>query len=390
MHQRTYGNMKSELYNPRISGEVRYAYNGEYSYFFPNDLPFDIDVDKGLLSKMDKALISIARLDGKVSQIPLEERDMLLRPFTLMESAESTAIEGTNTTVEDIYKSERVNEKDPEKSEDNKEVLNYRDALNYAISNVGANITEELLLETHKILISGVRGENKKPGQFRSVPVLVGKYGDTLETARYVPPLPEDVPWKFINLLDYINSNQDRPLLCAALSHYQFETIHPFTDGNGRLGRLLIMLILKVKGVIQFPVLYLSGYFNENRRTYIDSLNAIREEDDFDTWLHLFLDAIIIQSDNASKLIDILQEYRTSILSGEDNINMIHLKNSLFVNPFVRISDVETICGVNQTTARRMVMKLMDRGLLEETTGFKRNQLFVCRPIMDIINSYGR
>ena len=381
--------MKAEIYDPKISGEIRYSYNGEFSYFYPFDLPFNIPITTDIRKKMEKALIAVVRLDGKVSQMSPDERGLLLKPFSVMESMESTAIEGTNTTVENVYRSERTKNKDKGTNEDDREVLNYRDALDYALTNLGEELTEDLLLDAHKILLKGARGENKNPGHYREIPVLVGRYGDTLETARYVPPQPEEVRWKMLNLIDYIKSDTDEALLNAAIAHYQFETIHPFTDGNGRLGRLLIMLVLKVKGVIQYPVLYLSGYFNEKRREYIDSLNGIREEDDFTTWFYMFLDAIIVQSESASRLIDMLQEYRTTILENETNINRIRLINSLFINPFVKISDVEDICNVNQATARRLVLKLEENGLLEETTGFKRNQLFVCRPIMNIINSYG-
>ena len=380
--------MKEEIYHPKISGEVRYSDNGEFSYFWPNDLPFDIKLDKKIYKKMETALIALSKLDGKVSQMTDQERSILLVPFVLMESTKSSAIEGTGTTIEDIYKSERVEEKDPRKMMDNLEVLNYRDALNHATSLDNDNIDEGLLLELHKILMKGVRGENKNPGAYRSVQVLVGTRGDTLENAKFVPMPPEQVPWKIRNLFEYINSPYENILVSAALSHYQFETIHPFTDGNGRMGRLLIMLILNRSGVLEYPVLYLSGYFNNKREEYIDCLNKVRETDDFQGWMDLFLDALIEQSYSSISLIDSLYQLRRKYHSLELEFNTIHLIDSLFANPFVRKSDVATICNVHLSTAGRIVNELVEKGILSEITGKKRNQMFVCDEIVHLLNSY--
>ena len=234
--------MREDIYHPVKSGEVRYSDGGGFSYFWPNDLPFDLQLDKIIQKKIEKAIIILSKLNGKVSQMSEQERNILLAPFVLMESTKSSAIEGTGTTMEDIYRSERVEEKDPGKIMDNMEVTNYRNALNYASSLEEKSIDEELLLKLHKILLNGVRGENKSPGEYRSVQVLVGDRGDTLETARFVPMPPEQIIWKIRNLFEYIDSPDESILVSAALSHYQFETIHPFTDGNGRMGRLLIML----------------------------------------------------------------------------------------------------------------------------------------------------
>lgn len=380
--------MDEKNYNPSKSGEVRYSDNGGFSYFWPNDLPFDIELSQKTAKRMEKALICLSKLDGKVSQMTAEERNTLLIPFILMESTKSSAIEGTGTTMEDLYISERFEERDERKLEDNREVLNYRDALNYASSIEGNRIDEELLLKLHEILMKGVRGERKSPGRFRTTQVLVGSKGDTLETARFVPMPPEHIQWKIGNLIDYINGSEDAILKCAALSHYQFETIHPFTDGNGRMGRLLIMLILNNRGVLRHPVLYLSDYFNNYRDDYIRNLSGVRETDDFDSWIGMFLDALIQQSGRSIALIDQLFEYKRKLHAMTDDPKKLRLMDSLFVNPYVRNVDVSDICGVHISTATRIVSELVDDGILEEVTGKKRNQLFVCRRIMDLLNSY--
>ena len=380
--------MKEDRYHPKISGEVRYSNDGGFSYFWPNDLPFDIDFNKRIMKKMETTIVNLSRLDGKVSQMSVDERDILLVPFILMESTESSAIEGTGTTIEDIYISERIQERDLRKLDDNREVLNYRDALRYATHVKDDRITEELLLELHRILMRGVRGENKSPGEYRDVQVLVGSKGDTLDTARYVPIPPEQVPWKMMNLFDYVNDTDESTILCAAMSHYQFETIHPFTDGNGRLGRLLIMLILNRFGVLKYPVLYLSGYFNDHRDRYIDCLSGIRESDDFISWMDLFLDALMEQTDKSMVLIDSLSSYRKELHVMNVDPNTTRLIDSLFVNPYVRKNDVAKICNVHPSTAGRMVSDLVKRGVLTEVTGKKRNQMYLCTRIMEILNSY--
>ncbi|MGN1044493.1 MAG: Fic family protein [Candidatus Methanomethylophilaceae archaeon] len=337
---------------------------------------------------MELALINLSKLDGKVSQMTAEERNVLLRPFVLMESTKSSAIEGTGTTIEDIYMSERVEETDIDKINDNREVLNYRDALLYATRDHKGEITEDLVLELHSILMKGVRGETKSPGTYRTAQVFVGSKWDDLDTARFVPLPPEQVPWKIRNLFDYMNDENENVLLSAALSHYQFETIHPFTDGNGRMGRLLIMLILSKGGVLEYPVLYLSGYFNNYRDEYINRLNGIREKDDFESWIMLFLDALIEQSNRSMDLIDSLFSYRKQLYDAENDRNAIRLIDSLFVNPYIRKADVAEMCGIHISTAGKLVNSFVDKGILREISGKRRNQLFVCDNIIRMLNSY--
>lgn len=380
--------MREENYNPTKSGEIRYSDNGGFSYFWPYDLPFDIELDKRIYKKAETAIITLSKLDGKVSQMSEQERNILLVPFVLMESTKSSAIEGTGTTMEDIYRSERVEEKDPHKMLDNMEVMNYRDALNYASTVESDGINENLLLDMHRLLLKGVRGENKSPGSYRDVQVLVGNKGDTLDTAAFVPMPPDGIYWKMQNLFEYINAPDENILLSAALSHYQFETIHPFTDGNGRMGRLLIMLILNRSKVLEYPVLYLSGYFNNRRDEYIRSLNRVRECDDFQNWINLFLDALIEQSNSSIRMIDSLYQIRQRFHEMDNDLKTSRLIDSLFVNPFVRKIDAAEICGVHPSTAGKIVNDLVEKKILYETTGKKRNQMFVCKEIMDVLNSY--
>ena len=380
--------MREENYHPIISGEVRCSDNGGFSYFWPNDLPMDVQLDRTTMKMVENALVNLSKLDGKVSQMTAAERNTLLIPFLLMESTKSSAIEGTGTTIEDLYRSERIEETDPVKRNDNREVLNYRDALDYATSLDTGEIAEDLLLELHRMLMKGVRGERKTPGEYREVQVLVGSKGDTLDTAVFVPMPPEHIPWKMGNLFEYVNDAEENSLICAAMSHYQFETIHPFTDGNGRLGRLLIMLVLSRNKVLEYPVLYLSDYFNNHREEYISRLNKVRECDDFESWIRMFLDALIEQSKRSIELIDSLFEFRRQLHGSVDEPNAARLIDSLFANPYVRKTDVAEICGIHPSTAGKLVNNLVEKGILTEITGNRRNQMFVCDGIMKILDSY--
>ena len=227
--------MKDRLYHPKISGEVRTSADG-YTYFYPYDLPFDFQADDRLREKIDNAMILLSRLDGAVSVMDPEERDILLRPFMLMESSMSSAIEGTSSTTADLYRAERIPETDPTKIADNREVLNYRDAMIYGMGNSSQGMTHDLIKQMHRILMDSVRGEDKEPGEYRDVPVFIGRRGDSVDTVRFIPPMPDEIRDKMDALIEYINEGKGNVLMRAAFVHYQFETIHPFRDGNGRMG----------------------------------------------------------------------------------------------------------------------------------------------------------
>jgi Fic family protein len=378
--------MKDSLYHPKISGEVRTSADG-YSYFYPYDLPFDFQADDRLREKIDNAMILLSRLDGAVSAMEPEERDILLRPFMLMESSMSSAIEGTSSTTADLYRAERIPETDPTKIADNREVLNYRDAMIYGMENSSQGMTHDLIKQMHRILMDSVRGEDKEPGEYRDVPVFIGRRGDSVDTVRFIPPMPDEIRDKMDALIEYINEGKGNVLMRAAFVHYQFETIHPFRDGNGRMGRLLIMMMLASSGLLRHPVLYLSGFFRLNKGIYTEALNVISREDDIYSWMDLFMRALISQSKKALDMLASLHEYRRTLLNGVSGNERIVLE-SLFRNPYLRVSDVASMCDIHVSTAGRLVDGLVDRGILREVTGNKRNRLFVSDRIMDIIDQY--
>lgn len=384
--------MDEREYSPEISGEVRWADNGSFCYFHPNPLPHIYPIDEDTRDIIDRAMLSLGRLDGKVSHMSPEERDILTRAFTMKESALSSAIEGTGTTMSDLYLSEIGVESDPVKSADNREVLNYKTALDVGLGILDSKGTfsEEDMLRLHGILLEGVRGRGKQPGSYRDTQVFVGTAGDTLDSARYVPPPPALVPWLMSNLFEYINSNRGNPLMRAAMAHYQFESIHPFRDGNGRMGRLIIMLMLHREGVSNHPVLYISEYLNRHRSEYIERLNRVRERDEFQDWLVFFLHGLIQQADSSIRLIDELGSYRKTLTGQEHNINIIRSIDMLFRNPYVRISDIEQELGVSSPTAGKIMDHLEMAGIVREMTGQKRNRIFVADRVLKMMEGeYG-
>ena len=376
--------MDENSYSPTISGEVRWADNGGYCYFHPHPLPIPFPIDDDTQDLIIRAVLALGRLDGKVSHLSSDERSMLTRAFTMKESALSSAIEGTGTTMSDLYLSEIGIETDPLKMADNKEVMNYKKALDLGLEMIDScgKITEEHMMDVHRTLLEGVRGRGKHPGEFRGGQVFVGSAGDTVDTARFVPPPSVHVPWLMDNWFEYVNADHGNPLLRAAMAHYQFETIHPFNDGNGRMGRLIIMLMLHREGVSNHPVLYISEYFNRHRGEYIDALNGVRERDGFQDWLVFFLRGLIRQAGSSISLIDSLSEYRRLITEGERNMNTVRAMDMLFRNPYVRISDLENSLGVSAPTAGKIVETLEARGILREITGQKRNRIFVADQIL--------
>ncbi len=371
------------------SGEIRWSDNGQYCYFHPNPLPFELTIGADIQRLLDRTMILLGRLDGKVSQMAAPERDIILTAFALKESTLSSAIEGTGTTMGDMYRSSKQPERDRRRAEDNKEIANYRDALEEGLGAIadGEQLSEELLFRLHGTLLEGTRGSDRDPGSYRDCQVFVGNAGDDLETARYVPAPPDAVPWLMTQWFRYVNSDEyENPLIKVALAHYQFETVHPFKDGNGRMGRLTIMLMLRLEGALVHPVLYPSEFFNRYRSEYIERLSAVRENDEIEEWVGFFLKGLSTQAERSIQMIDRLHEYRKEILE-DSGTNQAKAVEMLFVNPYVRVKDVEQALGITATSAAKIIGALESRGILRETTGQRRNRLYVAERILEILES---
>lgn len=378
--------MDEKMFTSRISGEVRYNVNGDYSYFQPHDLPFDLDIPRSVYRMSLDAVISLSNLNGRVSAMSPEDRDIFLRTFTLKESVCSSSIEGTRSTLSDMFRSEKE-APDATTQRDVREISNYMDALEEGVKAIseGEKITVELLHRLHIILLTGTRGEDKSPGAFKTEQNAIGIPGDTLETAKMVPSPPEAVEHLMDNLLEYVGSDED-PLVKIALTHCQFEAIHPYRDGNGRIGRLLIMLMLAKEGLLIYPAIYPSEYFDRNRDLYIDGLFDVSSKDMFEEWLAFFINALKDRADGSMAMILNLQDYRKK-LEAKYHRSLVTVRaiGLLFENPYVTITDVAKRCEVSATTAAKILSDLEKDGVVREVSGRKRNKLYLADGVIEIL-----
>lgn len=337
-----------------------------------------------LLSEADRAL---ARLDGMCRVLP--NPDLFVAMYVRKEAVLSSQIEGTQSSLEDVLEFEAGS---PPRVNDVGEVVNYVRAMNYGLERLkDLPLSLRLIKEFHKILLEGVRGGEKMPGEFRTTQNWIGPPGSTLNEADFVPPPPQEVITHMGRLEEFFYDTQPMPpLLKGALMHYQFETIHPFVDGNGRIGRLLITFYLTWAGILERPLLYLSYYLKKHRQEYYDKLMAVREKGDFGGWIQFFLKGVVEISNQSlettKKILTMQQEHRELIsTSGIASPMVVRLLDILFQRPVITVKDVQRILGTSYQNANKIVSKLVSLELLRETSGQKRNRLFVYEPYKRIL-----
>lgn len=350
----------------------------QYKAFVPNPLPFEVQMDVDLQNLLSKADLAMGRLDSVAEMLP--NVDFFILMYVRKEATLSSQIEGTRATFEDVLKAEARIE-DAAIHEDVDEVLNYITAMNYGIERLKElPLSLRLIREIHEKLLQGVRGEHKHPGEFRTSQNWVG--GASLQTAVFIPPPQTEVMKLMGNLEEYLHDTTPAPILIkTGIIHAQFETIHPFLDGNGRIGRLLIAFYLYQQGMLRKPLLYISDFFRTHRQAYYDKLNDFREKDDIEGWLKFFLEGIITTSDKAvettRKTIK-LREYHVARVTrlGRSAEKGMLLLDSLYRTPIVRVKDVEQITSLSNPNALTLVSKFVSLGVLKETTGNKRNRVY--------------
>lgn len=358
--------------------------------FIPDSLPPSVDVGS-LSTPLAEATQALGRLHGIGPRVG--SREILIEPFLRKEALESSQIEGTQATLSDIYAYAAGQESliAENRREGAQEVMNYLHALNYGLDAIRSDeaITVALLCEMHHRLLSGVRGEETNPGNIRSRQNFIGST-PYVQDARYVPPPPDEVEALLEDLTDYVNKGDNmHPLFRIGLAHYQFETIHPFLDGNGRLGRLLISLSLQRHGLLPEPYLYLSSYFNARRREYMDLLLDVSQRGEWEAWLRFFLRGVQSQADEAHQRADLLVDLRESYqerYQAERSENILVLAMKLFEQPYLDVNAAAGWLDVDYTTANRLVGRLEDEGVLEELTGRSRDRFYRAREVFDIIN----
>lgn len=336
--------------------------------YIPDSLPLK-NIDLGLLfGLVGKANAALARYDGLLQGIVNPQ--VMLSPLTTQEAVLSSKIEGTQATLDEVLEHEAGIEVELEKEKDIQEIVNYRSALIAAKDCLGEqSLSLGLIRQMHKILLDSVRGQNKSPGEFRKEQNWIGPYGATFEQATFVPPSP----FQLINYLEqwenYLKGDDIDSILQAGVVHAQFELIHPFKDGNGRIGRLLIPLFLFQKKCISTPMFYLSAYLEEHREEYYQALRKISQEKDWNTWLSFFLIAVERQAiDNASRVRKIHDLYDTMKVSVRDITHSqfaLQALDSIFDRPIFRSSDFIDRSGIPKQTAQVILRQLRNAGILK-------------------------
>ena len=379
--------MRESDFKGTITGEVRRVTDGSYCHFHPHDLPFDWTCSPENLSRVNRASIELARLDGMMRFIDDGTLEMLISNLSLRESASSSSIEGTRSTLDDVFRSEKIEERDEWRSRDNQEIVNYRKAILYGFERLtkGEDITMDMIRDLHRVLMQGVRGSDKSPGEFKTRQNAIGMASDTLETAKMVPASPESVDHLIDNWLEYVNSDSIATVEKLAISHYQFEAIHPFRDGNGRVGRLLMLMILRRDGLLRQPVLHLSGYLDSNRDRYIDLMYRVSSEDALDEWLGFITEALEVQARSTASTVEALVRYRERLRSMVGSVNAARSVDLLFKNPYITNADVVEGIGVSRPTAEKVIAELEEAGIIREVTGKMRNRVYRADGVLEIL-----
>jgi len=361
-----------------------------YDAFNPEPLPPEIDLSSEIIDKLSEADRAIGELSGIGRTI--ENPNMLIQPFMRKEAVLSSRIEGTQADLSDVYALEAAGKDSGAIHEDTQEVYNYLKALQVGLDKLNETdqqIDLELIRELHRILLDGVRGENKNPGEFRTSQNYIGGPGAEVESARYVPPPPQHAEFSIQQLIRFIRQNDSFPaLIQLGLIHYQFETIHPFVDGNGRIGRLLITLLICERNILPDPFLYISSYFNRHRREYIDRMFGVSTQGEWEEWLLFFLQGVIEQAEEAfiraNEMRELKEEYRVRYQDSQSQ-SLLTLVYGLFNQPVITVNKAAEMADITYQAANNNVKKLMDDGVLEEITGRKRNRFFQATEIYDII-----
>lgn len=325
---------------------------------------------EGLVTLVGRANASLSRYDGLLES--LVNPQVLLSPLLMKEAELSSRIEGTIATANEVYQQQAGEDFDPEKAADIQEILNYRTTLRVAADILQEDaISLHIIRQMHNVLMQGVRGQNKNPGKFRATQNWIGARGCTLEEAFYVPPPPTALTELLDAFIAYVNTTDEvDPIVQTALVHAQFELIHPFDDGNGRIGRLLIPLFLMKKGSLVGPSFYISRYLEHNREAYYDSLHRISAHGDWTGWVEFFLNALIEQAENNLKLVrEIIALYEqkkheiTELLHTDQGI---HILDMLFDTPIFRATDVHRRLGIQRQRAASYIRTLKDAGVISE------------------------
>ena len=370
---------KAGVYLPGTAG---------YKYFLPSPINSQwLWNDAQLNTLLEKASIQLGELNSYARLVP--NIDLFIELHVTKEAVKSSRIEGTQTNIKEAMLPEE--EILPERRNDWQEVRNYTRALNNTIKDLSTlPLSSRLLKEAHRVLLSGVRGEHKMPGYFRTSQNWIGGSGPI--DAVFVPPSYKHVEELMGDLENFLHNDKINvpALIRIGIAHYQFETIHPFLDGNGRIGRLLITLFLVDQKILHQPLLYLSAYFEKNKTHYYDNLTRVREKNDMMQWLKYFLIGVEKTAKEAvvtlSKIIELKKKLEMDIHNGwgRRTQSALQLLNYLFIHPITNVKDAMEICGLSKKAAGDLIASFEEAKIIKELTGQSRNRLFDFSPYLDL------
>ena len=357
---------------------------GGYAAFVPAPLPPDLTYPPELVLALSRADSALSELSGLGRQLP--NPNLLIAPYVRREAVLSSRIEGTRTSLSELL----LDEAEPNRSSDAdlREVQNYVEALEHGLERLRElPLSLRLVRELHERLMRGVRGDQATPGEFRRSQNWIGPAGSTPATAPYVPPPPDAMMDCLSDWELFLHDRTRFPeLIQCALLHEQFEAIHPFLDGNGRVGRLLITLFLVERDRLSQPILYLSDFIEARRQEYYDSLQRVRTLGDWSTWLMFFLTGVEQTARSAvrqaGRLMDLRGTYRQRL---SKRPNALRLLDALFVNPYLTAARAAKVLDVSDPTARQAMAYLQEEGVLSEMTGRSWGRIYVARPILEVI-----
>lgn len=382
--------MKSGDFRSTKAGKAIRTRNG-YWAFLPAPLPPDLDWSPALLTALSNAERELAKLTTVAGNFPFPR--LLIQPFIRREAVLSSRIEGTRASLTDLYNYESAQMSFLEQDDDVREVHNYVLALDYGLERLQTlPVSQRLIRELHARLMEGARGGQFTPGEFRKTQNWIGAAGSTIETATYVPPPVDEMKNALGAMEVFIHADTELPALVrAGLIHYQFEAIHPFLDGNGRVGRLLIMLLLREWGVLSQPLLNLSAYFEHYRQEYYDHLLAVSQHGKWEEWLRFFLRGISAQAQDSifrmTQLQGIRTQYEELVQADNNPQRMSAVIDFLFSRPILTLRQLETALDIPYMAAKRYVDKLVEAGVLKETTGHARNRVFMAHEVFHALEN---
>ena len=359
---------------------------GGYTAFVPDPLPPPLTWTPHLVRALSDADRAIGRLAGEGGRLP--NAHLLIRPFVRREAVLSSRIEGTQATLGELLAAE-AGAAVSRSPADLREVANYVGALEYGVRRLSKlPLSLRLTRELHAHLMKGVRGNHATPGEFRRSQNWIGPPGCTLSNATYVPPPPGEMMGCLDSWEKFLHDTTLPPLVQVALAHSQFEAIHPFLDGNGRVGRLLITLFLVERGILPTPLLYLSAFFEATRRDYYDRLLGVTERGDWMAWIGYFLNGVARQGEDAlnraERINKLLEKWRKAVAGSSSKVPAA-LVDRLAENPYCTVKRVAERLGVAYTTAQRAVERLESLSILTQTTDAKRDRVYCATAILEIL-----